>query len=54
MTDIIIRLRQVSYFITAHQTFFTREALEQIATTTLRNLEELEQGIALSNEVKPS
>ena len=40
--------------ITAHQAFFTREALEQIATTTLRNLEELEQGIELSNEVKPS
>lgn len=39
--------------VTAHQAFFTKEALEQIATTTLRNLEELEQGIALSNEVKP-
>jgi D-lactate dehydrogenase len=39
--------------ITAHQAFFTREALEQIATTTLQNLQELEQGIALSNEVKP-
>lgn len=37
--------------ITAHQAFFTKEALEQIATTTLRNLEELEQGIELSNEV---
>jgi D-lactate dehydrogenase len=38
--------------ITAHQAFFTREALEQIALTTLRNLEELEQGMDLSNEVK--
>lgn len=37
--------------ITAHQAFFTREALEQIATTTLRNLEEVEQGTELSNEV---
>jgi D-lactate dehydrogenase len=40
--------------ITAHQAFFTKEALEQIATTTLRNLEELEHGKAISNEVKPS
>lgn len=40
--------------ITAHQAFFTREALEQIATTTLQNLQELEQGVALSNEVKPA
>lgn len=38
--------------ITAHQAFFTREALEQIALTTLRNLEELEKGMDLSNEVK--
>jgi D-lactate dehydrogenase len=40
--------------ITAHQAFFTKEALEQIASTTLRNLEELEQGITLSNEVRPA
>ena len=40
--------------ITAHQAFFTKEALEQIASTTLRNLEELEKGITLSNEVKPA
>jgi D-lactate dehydrogenase len=37
--------------ITAHQAFFTQEALEQIATTTLRNLEELEQGLELTNEI---
>jgi len=39
--------------ITAHQAFFTKEALEQIAHTTLKNLEELEAGRKLSNEVKP-
>jgi D-lactate dehydrogenase len=37
--------------ITAHQAFFTREALEQIASTTLRNLEEFEGGLPLTNEV---
>jgi D-lactate dehydrogenase len=37
--------------ITAHQAFFTKEALEQIANTTLRNLEEIEQGLELSNEI---
>ena len=29
--------------ITGHQAFFTREALEQIARTTLQNLEEFEK-----------
>lgn len=37
--------------ITAHQAFFTREALVEIARTTLRNLSELEEGKQLSNEV---
>lgn len=51
--DQIVRLMTFpNVLITAHQAFFTKEALEQIATTTLRNLLELEQGIALSNEVK--
>jgi D-lactate dehydrogenase len=40
--------------ITAHQAFFTKEALEQIANTTLQNLKELEQGKALTNEVSPT
>jgi len=39
--------------ITAHQAFFTKEALGQIASTTLQNLRELEEGSTLSNEVKP-
>ncbi|NJL82377.1 MAG: 2-hydroxyacid dehydrogenase [Chloroflexaceae bacterium] len=39
--------------ITAHQAFFTRNALETIAQTTVANLQEFEQGSPLSNEVRP-
>src|SRR5690606_22736718 len=35
--------------ITAHQAFFTQEALTQIASTTLRNIEELLSGQEISN-----
>lgn len=38
--------------VTAHQAFFTSEALEQIATTTFNNLADFENGKALVNEVK--
>lgn len=37
--------------ITAHQAFFTRNALEAIATTTLSNVSDFEQGKPLKNEV---
>ncbi|MCU0570411.1 MAG: 2-hydroxyacid dehydrogenase [Oculatellaceae cyanobacterium Prado106] len=37
--------------ITAHQAFFTRNALEAIATTTLSNITHFEQGEPLENEV---
>jgi D-lactate dehydrogenase len=37
--------------ITAHQAFFTRNALAEIATTTLSNITEFEQGQPLKNEV---
>jgi D-lactate dehydrogenase len=37
--------------ITAHQAFFTREALHQIASITLQNLTEFEEGRELTNEV---
>ncbi|GFE69361.1 2-hydroxyacid dehydrogenase [Chroococcus sp. FPU101] len=42
--------------ITAHQGFFTQEALYSIATTTLSNITDFEQGQPLKNEVvyKPS
>jgi D-lactate dehydrogenase len=37
--------------ITGHQAFLTREALHQIALTTLTNLNELESGKQLTNEI---
>ncbi len=37
--------------ITSHQAFFTREALDKIATTTLANLRELEMSGQCANEV---
>ena len=37
--------------ITGHQAFLTNEALAQIATTTLKNLDELDAGNELTNEV---
>ncbi len=39
--------------ITAHQGFFTHEALEEIAHTTLESIEDFEQGNALKHEVRP-
>ena len=38
--------------ITGHQGFFTTEALQQIATVTLNNLSDFENGKSLENEVK--
>jgi D-lactate dehydrogenase len=38
--------------ITAHQAFFTRDALESIAETTLSNITDIEQGQICKNEVK--
>lgn len=38
--------------VTSHQAFFTREALENIATTTLENIQYFIQGKPLENEVK--
>ncbi|MFD2570317.1 2-hydroxyacid dehydrogenase [Spirosoma soli] len=38
--------------VTAHQGFFTKEALEQIATTTLQNLTDFETGQPSKNEVR--
>jgi D-lactate dehydrogenase len=37
--------------ITAHQAFFTREALQQISLTTLENIREFENGNELVNEI---
>ena len=38
--------------ITGHQAFFTREALESIAATTLQNISDYESGRASGNEIE--
>jgi D-lactate dehydrogenase len=38
--------------ITSHQGFFTKEALEQIATVTLKSISCFEKGLPLENEVR--
>lgn len=37
--------------ITGHQAFFTHEALENIAATTIENISKFESGLALDNRV---
>ena len=50
--DIFMRLTTFpNVLITAHQAFFTQDAMEQIADVTLRNLYEFERGDSLSNQV---
>lgn len=50
--DVFARLLTFpNVLITAHQGFFTREALGQIAATTLSNIREFEDGKPLTNEV---
>jgi len=51
--DLIARLMTFpNVLITAHQGFFTKEALEQIATTTLKNIDDVAKGRPIENEVK--
>ncbi len=50
--DFLKLLSFPNVLITGHQGFFTKEALEQIATVTLENLTDFEQGNDLKNEVK--
>jgi D-lactate dehydrogenase len=53
--DVLARLLTFpNVLITAHQGFLTREALERIAQTTLRNVTEHERKLPLSNEVLPA
>lgn len=52
--DLIERLMAFhNVLITPHQGFFTQEALDQIAITTLQNFTDFEKGVASQNEVKP-
>jgi D-lactate dehydrogenase len=51
--DVLARLLSFNNVIlTSHQGFFTREALENIARTTLQNIKDYENNIPLVNEVK--
>ncbi len=51
--DLIERLMSFNnVLITPHQAFFTKEAVEQIAITTIKNFTDFEKGIPLENEVK--
>jgi D-lactate dehydrogenase len=50
--DLIERLMSFNnVLITPHQAFFTKEAVEQIAITTIKNFTDFERGESLENEV---
>jgi len=51
--DLIERLMSFNnVLITPHQAFFTKEAVEQIAITTIKNLTDFENRLPLLNEIK--
>jgi len=53
--DLLLRLISFhNVLITSHQAFFTKEALQAIAETTIQNLTEFEETGACANEVKAS
>ena len=50
--DVLARLLSFNnVIVTSHQAFFTKEALRNIADTTLRNIKDFEEGRPLVNEV---
>ena len=50
--DMILRLNSFpNVLITAHQAYFTREAMEEITLTTLNNITEFQKGEKLKNEI---
>ena len=50
--DVFARLLTFpNVLVTGHQAFFTREALESIAQTTLENIREVEKGLNCTNEI---
>lgn len=54
MDDVFARLTTFhNVLVTGHQAFFTQEALEQIAATTICNLSDFEDGRANENTLKP-
>lgn len=51
--DTLVRLLMIpNVIVTSHQAFFTKEALHNIALTTLENIHEFVEGKELTNEVK--
>ncbi len=51
--DTLARLISMpNVIVTSHQGYLTEEALRAISETTLKNISEFEQGLALSNEIK--
>jgi D-lactate dehydrogenase len=52
--DTFVRLQTFpNVLITAHQAFFTREAVNNIAEVTVANLTEVDEGRELTNAVLP-
>jgi D-lactate dehydrogenase len=52
--DVLARLLTFpNVIVTSHQGFFTREAVTNIARTTLQNITDFENGLPLKNEVLP-
>ncbi len=52
--DVLARLLSFNnVIVTSHQGFFTREAMRNIAETTLQNMQDFMEGKPLVNEVKP-
>lgn len=50
--DVLARLLSFNnVIVTSHQAFFTKEAMANIATTTLQNIKDFEEGRRLENEV---
>ncbi|MCM8531560.1 MAG: 2-hydroxyacid dehydrogenase, partial [Lentisphaeraceae bacterium] len=53
MDDLFMRLTTFpNVLITGHQGFFTERALENIATTTLQNIADIQKSDSSANEVK--
>ncbi len=51
--DLILRLNSFpNVLITSHQAYFTKEAMDEITTTTLENIKAFEKNLELKNEVK--
>ncbi|NNC95405.1 MAG: 2-hydroxyacid dehydrogenase [Chitinophagales bacterium] len=50
--DFILRLNSFpNVLITSHQAYFTKEAMDEITLTTLKNIKEFEAGLSLTNEI---